>query len=62
MSFATPMKNVKRLSDSSSDMLRTGGPSMLGLIARGARRASPGALYVLGVCLVISFVAILARL
>ena len=51
----------RSLSDSSSDALRTGGPGMGTIVLRGFRRASPGAIFVALVCIVISFVALVAH-
>lgn len=61
MTATMTTKSKRRRSDSSSDALRNGEPSILNTLLNGARVAPPGALYVLGVCLAISLVAILAR-
>lgn len=61
MSKADFRRISSRLSDSSHDALRHGEPGAVTVLLRGLLRASPGALYVLAVCIAISLVAILAR-
>lgn len=58
------MQNTRKrrsVSDSSSDALRTGGPGMLAIVVGGFRRASPGAVFIGVVCVVIACVGIFAR-